>query len=42
MKVKDKQFKVYLDEEKIQSRLKEIGKQITEDYQGQELVVVEC
>ncbi|UZR92468.1 hypoxanthine phosphoribosyltransferase [Chondrinema litorale] len=40
MKVKDKHFKVYLDEEKIQSRLKEIGKQITEDYQGQELVVV--
>ena len=40
MIVKDKHFKVYLEEEKIQKRLKEIGQQITNDYKGKDLVIV--
>ena len=31
---------VYISEEKIKQRVKELGKQITADYQGEELVVV--
>jgi len=35
-----KTMKVLLDEETIQARVKEIGEQITQDYEGKELVVV--
>ncbi|MEM1138175.1 MAG: hypoxanthine phosphoribosyltransferase [Bacteroidota bacterium] len=40
MIIKDKPFKVYLEEEEINVRLKELGKQITTDYQGKKLILV--
>jgi len=40
MKVKDKRFKVYLEETEIKKRLIALGQQITEDYTGKPIVMV--
>jgi len=40
MIVKDKRFKVYLEASTIQQRLKVLGQQITQDYQGKNVVMV--
>ena len=40
MKVKDKRFKVYLEESVIRKRLKALGQQITVDYTGKPIVMV--
>ncbi|WP_026951818.1 hypoxanthine phosphoribosyltransferase [Algoriphagus mannitolivorans] len=40
VKLHDKEFEVYLSSGKIQERLKEIGEQITNDYKGENLVLL--
>lgn len=34
MQVKDKHFKIFIEEEAIQARIQALGKQITKDYEG--------
>ncbi|GAB4107589.1 hypoxanthine phosphoribosyltransferase [Echinicola sediminis] len=40
LKIKDKEFKRYLSEETLHNRVKELGKQIAEDYKGKSPVVL--
>ncbi len=40
IKVKDKQFEVYITEQKILGRIKELGDQISKDYAGKDPLVV--
>ena len=40
MKVKDRRFKVYLEEAVIRKRLMALGQQITKDYRGKPIVMV--
>jgi hypoxanthine phosphoribosyltransferase len=39
-KIHDKEFEVYLSEDQIQQRLKDLGSQISNDFQGQKLLVI--
>ncbi|HHY81200.1 MAG TPA: hypoxanthine phosphoribosyltransferase [Clostridiales bacterium] len=36
----DKVDRILIDEQKLMNRIEELGKQITEDYQGKELVII--
>lgn len=38
--VKDKQFEIYLSAEEISQRTSELGKEIMQDFSGEELVVL--
>ena len=40
VKLKDKEFKIYLTAQEINLRSSQIGKEITQDFSGQELVVL--
>jgi len=40
MRVKDKEFTVFIDREKLQQRVQDLGQQITQDHKGQVPVLV--
>ena len=40
VKIHDKEFEVYLHSEKIQQRLREIGKQISIDFKGEKIILI--
>lgn len=40
MKIKDKTFEIFISENKINQRVKELAFQISKNYQGQELIIL--
>tara|TARA_R110002124_G_scaffold230683_1_gene395815 strand:- start:21 stop:287 length:267 start_codon:yes stop_codon:yes gene_type:complete len=38
--IKDKEFEIYLSAEEISNRSSQLGKEITQDFSGEELVVL--